>query len=434
MKHIRILVFPCGSEIGLEIHNALKDISFISLVGASSVPDHGKFVYERYYEDVPFVSDSQCIPALNQIIEKENIDFVFPALDAAVLLLSENRDALRAEVLTSSKEAVRVCRSKRKTYEALRGEDFLPALYESPGEPQDFPVIIKPSVGQGSQGFMKIESREELLYQLSQRKEEQVICEYLSGEEYTVDCFTDRHGRLLYVACRNRRRVRNGISVNSVLQTPDSRVTAIAEAISKKLGMRGAWFFQLKRNGQGEYRLLEAATRVAGTMCVERAAGVNLPLLTVFDAMGYDVAVDRQLEGVEVDRALGNVYRLPLDYDEVYVDFDDTITVHGKINTRMMQFLYQCVNKRIPIHLVTKHAKDIRESLKTYKISEALFDTIVHIDPEAEPEARKHERIRPSQKAIFIDDSFAERRQIAEKFHIKTFGVDAVEALLDPRQ
>ena len=73
---------------------------------------------------------------------------------------------------------------------------------------------------------------------------------------------------------------------------------------------------------------MEAATRVAGTMCVERAAGVNLPLLAVFDAMGYDVSVEKQLDTVEVDRALGNVYRLPISYDEVYVDFDDTITVH----------------------------------------------------------------------------------------------------------
>lgn len=162
-------------------------------------------------------------------------------------------------------------------------------------------------------------------------------------------------------------------------------MTEIAGQISQRLQMRGAWFFQLKRNDEGEYRLLEAATRVAGTMCVERAAGVNLPLLTVFDAMGYDVSVEKQLDTVEVDRALGNVYRLPISYDEVYVDFDDTITVHGKINTVMMQFLYQCVNKEIPIHLITKHAADIRESLRKYKIAEELFASITHIDPEKEP-------------------------------------------------
>ncbi|MFR8002734.1 MAG: ATP-grasp domain-containing protein [Hydrogeniiclostridium sp.] len=434
MKHVNILVFPCGSEIGLEIHNALKDVSFITLIGASSVPDHGKFVYENYREDVPFITDPAFLSALNRVIEEEKIDYIFPALDAAVLMLSENREALKAEVLTSSKEAVRICRSKRKTYEALAGMDFLPETFKKAEDVKRFPVIIKPSVGQGSQGFMKIASAEELQYQLSVRDEEQVICEYLSGEEYTVDCFTDRHGTLLYVACRNRHRVRNGISVNSTLQAPDHRVTEIAGQISQRLQMRGAWFFQLKRNDEGEYRLLEAATRVAGTMCVERAAGVNLPLLTVFDAMGYDVSVEKQLDTVEVDRALGNVYRLPVSYDEVYVDFDDTITVHGKINTVMMEFLYQCVNKEIPIHLITKHAADIRESLRKYKIAEELFASITHIDPEKEPDVKKYDRVSPSSTAIFIDDSYAERRQMSERYHIKTFGVDALEALLDPRR
>ena len=40
-----ILVFPCGSEIGLEINNALKWSTHIELFGASSVDDHGKYVY-----------------------------------------------------------------------------------------------------------------------------------------------------------------------------------------------------------------------------------------------------------------------------------------------------------------------------------------------------------------------------------------------------
>ena len=91
MKHVNILVFPCGSEIGLEIHYALKDVSFITLIGASSVPDHGKFVYENYREDVPFITDPAFLPALNRIIEEEKIDFIFPALDSVVLMLSENR-------------------------------------------------------------------------------------------------------------------------------------------------------------------------------------------------------------------------------------------------------------------------------------------------------------------------------------------------------
>ena len=42
-----ILVFPCGSEIGLEIYNSVKYSTYFNLIGANSSDDHGKFVYEN---------------------------------------------------------------------------------------------------------------------------------------------------------------------------------------------------------------------------------------------------------------------------------------------------------------------------------------------------------------------------------------------------
>ncbi len=73
-----------------------------------------------------------------------------------------------------------------------------------------------------------------------------VIVEYLPGEEYTVDCFTNYKGNLLSVNMRNRERIRNGISVNSKSLTHPSEVQDIAEQINKKLKLNGAWFFRLK--------------------------------------------------------------------------------------------------------------------------------------------------------------------------------------------
>ena len=48
LRPVNVLVFPCGSEIGLEIHAALRHAKDICLHGASSVSDHGEFVYARY--------------------------------------------------------------------------------------------------------------------------------------------------------------------------------------------------------------------------------------------------------------------------------------------------------------------------------------------------------------------------------------------------
>ena len=430
MEQINIMVFPCGSEIGLELHRSLKDIRFITLFGASSVDDHGCWVYKNYIGDIPYISDPAFIDVLNRYIDEYHIDYIFPALDSVIAALSKCRAQLHAELLTCSDDAVQVCRSKAKTYARLADCDFLPEVYRSVEEIKDYPVIIKPSEGQGAQGFQIIRSESELRHELSLRTEEQVICEYLPGEEYTIDCFTDRHGVLRYASCRNRHRIKNGISVNSSLMTPDERVRQIAEIINSKMEFRGVWFFQLKRNAKGEYRLLECATRVAGTMCVERAAGINLPLLTVFDALGYDVDLEQQVDRVVVDRALHNVFHLDIDYDEVYMDFDDTVIVHDRVNHTVLRFIYQCVEQKKRVILLTRHETDIIADLEARRIYPGLFDEIICL-PRSE---KKIDHVNPSAKALFVDDSFAERKSMKDRYGILTLSVDAVEALLDEKQ
>lgn len=430
MKHINILVFPCGSEVALEINRALKDIPFITLWGASSVADHGKYMFRNYLEGLPMIYAEDFLEKFNKILEEHRIDYVYPAMDQVVDVLSGKREALKAELIAPCHDAVNICRNKARTYDRLAGLDFIPRVYSDEAQVQEFPVIIKPQEGYGSKGFQILRSREALQHAVSEMKEPFVLCEYLSGEEYTIDCFTNRKGQLQYVNCRNRNRIRNGISVNSRLQAPDERIRQIAEEICSRIPMRGAWFFQLKRNGAGEYKLLEAATRIAGTMCVQRAAGVNLPLLTVFDIMGYDVEVQAQLPGVEVDRALYNAFRLDKKFTEVYLDFDDTLIVHGRVNEQLMRFVYQCVNNDIPLILITKHDTPIVEDLEKYRIYPKLFWDVIHI----QRDQKKCDFVKPDKDALFIDDSFAERKQMAERHGITVLGVDAVECLIDYRQ
>ncbi len=430
MKHINVLVFPCGSEVALEINRALKDIPFITLWGASSVADHGKFMYKNYIENLPMVDAEDFVDEINKVSEEHQIDYIYPAMDQVMDVLSAKRTELKAELIAPCHDAVYVCRNKARTYARLDGLDFVPRTYQIEEEVKEFPIIIKPQEGYGSRGFQILYDRGELSHTVSHMNVPFVLCEYLSGEEYTIDCFTNRNGQLQYANCRNRNRVRNGISVNSKMQAPDQRIWDIAMAICQRISMRGAWFFQLKRTASGEYKLLEVATRIAGTMCLQRAVGVNLPLLTIFDMMGYDVQIEPQDYNVEVDRALYNAFYLKKRFTEVYLDFDDTLIVHGRVNELLMRYLYQCLNNEIPITLITKHITDIWEDLKKYRICPEIFYRIIQLDHGQ----KKCDFIMPDQDALFIDDSFAERKQIADCYGIATLGVDAVECLIDYRQ
>lgn len=424
----RVAVFPAGSEIGLEINNALKYSTHFEVYGLSSVPCHASYVYSHYLEGVPFYTADNFIMELNRIIDENKIDFIYPAYDDILLYLTEVQDQLHARVVTSELETVRICRSKEQTYNFLQDCDFVPIHYAAVDQVQNFPVFVKPDVGQGSEGALLVNNQRELEFALEENPN-LVICEYLPGEEYTMDCLTDHEGRLRVCRMRNRRRIRNGISVSSERLPVPAEIYGMAEEINRRMHFCGAWFFQMKRNTAGEFRMLEIAPRIAGTMGMSRNTGINYPLLTLFCQMGMPIDIIENDYGIEVDRALVSRYRTTIEYDTLYLDLDDTLIVNGGVNTVLVQYLYQTVNQGKKRILLTKHAKVVSETLATAKISETLFDEIIHLQPDEE----KSDYIQKKEKAVFIDDSFQERKKVSERCHIPVFDCSEVEALIDWR-
>ena len=68
-----ILVFPCGSEIGLEVYRSLKNSTYFNLIGGSSIDDHGRFVFDNYISGIPYVTDACFIPNMKRIVNSKNM-------------------------------------------------------------------------------------------------------------------------------------------------------------------------------------------------------------------------------------------------------------------------------------------------------------------------------------------------------------------------
>jgi len=421
-----ILVLPAGTEIALEINNALRYSKFVKLFGGTSRQCHAEFVFENCIEDIPYPDSSDFVEKVNEAVDRYGIDYIYPAHDSVLLKLTEVRQELHAAVVTSDLKTVEITRSKNRTYEYLAGAFYLPKTFKSADEVENYPVFIKPAVGQGSEGAKKILNRSQLEEALSDGTE-YAICEYLPGEEFTVDCFTDRHGKLRIASPRTRSRIRAGISVRSKKLDCNKEIEKIAGDINSRFSFNGAWFFQLKENNNGEYRLMEIAPRIAGTMSVTRNLGVNMPMLTLFNMWGYDVEIINNGTEILLDRAFISRFETDIEYDNVYVDFDDTIVVNGKVNGMLMMYLYQAHDKGKKLYLLTKHAKDIDASMEKYAICPGLFEEIIHIPQNGD----KTQFIKP--RSIFIDDSFAERKRVREKCAAKVYDLDMVESLLDWR-
>jgi hypothetical protein len=422
----RILVFPCGSEIGLEIHRALRYSTHFDLVGGSSVEDHGRFVYEEYLGDLPLHDSPDFGAEMARIVREYKIDAVYPTMDAVAETLQDLAEQLNVRVVGSSPETTRTCASKNATHDMLDGLVPMPRRYPQLEAVSAYPVFIKPDRGYGSRHAARADDKAGAMALLAQHADRaMLILEYLPGKEWTVDCFSDRHGKLHFHAARGRDRISNGISVKTSPSVEFSDVFATwAATINSRLCPRGAWFFQAKLDVEGQPRLLEVAARFAGSSAVHRGMGVNLPLLSAFDAFEWPVAVTPNRYHIELDRALENRYRIDLDYKHVYVDLDDCLLLKGKVNHLLVGFLYKAINKGCTITLLTRHAGDLRSILCKARL-QALFDNIVHIT-DGTPKANY---IDPA-NAIFIDDSFQERNNVARGSGIPVFSPDMIEALL----
>ena len=121
----KLLVFPCGSEVALEIYKSLRHSTHFDLVGASSVDDHGKFVFESYIGGLPLYSDPGFIAKIKEIVEKEKIHAIYPAMDSVARTLKSNEKELGCVVIGSSSDTTSLCSSKLATYECLKDKVLL---------------------------------------------------------------------------------------------------------------------------------------------------------------------------------------------------------------------------------------------------------------------------------------------------------------------
>ena len=399
----KVLIYPCGTEIAFEIYNSVKYSTFFEVYGGSSDYDHGHFVYERLVERLPFITDNSSrdeVRKFNEAVKSYGFDFIYPAMDGVLTVFARYREELDAVLVAPDAFTSEATRRKSKTYELLEDIIPLPRLYKEDEIPEKYPVFTKPDIAQGSKGARRIDTKEALLSLRSSGEiSDNLVLEYLPGKEYTIDCFTNLEGKLVYARGRGRNRIKTGI--------------------------RGGWFFQLREAENGELKLLEVSARIAGTSAITRNIGVNLPLLTLFTFSGQNIEeIIVNDYKIELDRAFANSYRISLEYDRVYIDFDDTLIWNGKVNLRLISFMYQCLNEGKKLILITRHDGDLTEKLIKYRLTN-LFDEIIHLN-----KTEQKSDFIDKTGAILIDDSYGERKEVHKKLGIPVFDVPMTECLM----
>lgn len=427
MKQYNILVFPCGTEIANEIISSLASHKYFKLIFASSEGNSYCNFRGKEISILPYVTDETFLSELNNIILNKQIDFIIPAHDDVAFVLSYIENQIKAKVIGQSKVVNDIVRFKDVTYEYFKNILPLGKVFDLEPRSDEFPVFVKPKRGQGSFNSLKLNTLNEYNSFFNQNKlDEFVVMENLSGQEFTIDCFSD-NGNVMYFGARTREKTTRGISIQSTFVSDSSlneQFQKYADIISQNLNMQGVWFYQMKFDRNNELKLLEIGSRASGTMMLNRARGVNFIELALYQKIGFNVEVIFNDIEISLARALVPIYKHNINYENLYIDFDDTLLLDEKfINPELMKLIFQVKNEEKKVYLITKNKKfNLAKILHKFGITN-IFDEIIHI----------HENDKKidymKQKSILIDDSFVERKEAKEAGYY-VFGLDNFNILM----
>ncbi|OED89077.1 ATP-grasp domain-containing protein [Vibrio breoganii] len=415
----KILVVPSGSEIAHEIVRSLQNVKNVELYGANSIQAYSELSGENNVIGIPYIDNENFISEISNIVEHHSITHIFPAHDSASLKLTKYEEQLNAKVISSSYETNTICRSKKLTYQKLAEVVRTPKLYERTDPTIKLPLFCKPDIGQGSVGAFRVNTVESL----AGVQDGDVLCEHLPGAEYTVDCISDAEGQLLHSSARVRNAMRNGIAVETELARQQKKFRTFALRINEELVLKGAWFFQVKEDINGELCLLEVATRIAGSMITSRFNGVNYAELSLLINEGVPVKVIDNGLDVMLFRNLSYQFKTDLTYDTIYSDFDDCLIFDDKVNADLVNLFFSAMNDGKRIVLITRHAGNLKSKLESLRLQN-LFDEIIHIT-NGEPKSK----FIKSENSIFIDDAFSERFDVHSNCNIPCFSTDMIKGL-----
>ena len=428
MKQYNILVFPCGTEIANEVISSIKNHKYFKLFYASSEKlSYCNFIGNKIYQ-LPYVSDESFLSSVNELISKLQIDFIIPAHDDVAYELSKNSEKINSKIIGQSFEINNIVRFKDKTYDFFKYILPIPKIYNDIPKIEDFPVFVKPKRGQGSLNALSLKNLDEFeSFFKTHSRDDYVVMELLTGREFTIDCFS-HDGELLYFGARTRDKTMKGITVVSSFVNEyhlNEEFKKYANTISKELKMHGIWFFQMKFDKDNKLKLLEIGPRVAGSMILNRMRGVNFIELAIYQALGMDIKVNiNPITDLQMGRALHSVFRADIEYNNLYIDFDDTLLLDEKhLNIELMKLIFKAKNEDKKVFLITKNKKNnLTKILHKFGITH-IFDEIIHLYENQ----KKIDFMK--RNSVLIDDSFKERAEALDA-GIYSFDVNSINILL----
>ena len=418
-----VLIFPGTTLVGLEILRSLEYLPGFFVHGAGvDVPAGHEAGFSRYHH-LPHIDHEDFPFEIRALLARHSIDYLYPANDVAISVLSR-LDLLGQVVISHPLATIRIAGSKIATHSEFAAIKISPNRFVSEPEDSAFPIFSKPDIGHSSIGAQIVRDKaalEALVALHGNFWGTHLVTELLVSDEVTVDCFSTAAQGLLFAAPRTRDIAEGGVAVVTT-DYEDKELTDMAALINTRLTFNGPWFFQAKRNVNGNFRLMEIGARLAGASGIRRAQGVNLAQLAILASDNLSVSV-YSTRFTFVSRLVNGITEVESDecFVALYVDLDDTLILNGKVNKPVEALTRYVKGLGLYVAIVTRHRSDPSRTLKTFNL-DGIFDEVIHVTNGE----LKSSFIGKGVNSVLIDDSFSERISSISRKNI--LAVDASSA------
>tara|TARA_B100000073_G_scaffold344822_1_gene352453 strand:- start:303 stop:1178 length:876 start_codon:yes stop_codon:yes gene_type:complete len=258
---MNILITHAGGSGPVGIIKSLRDINFDGVIVAV---DSDEFSSGMHLADVKYVvpksNDDNFKDEILNIIKKENINLILPTGDSDLEFFARNSKLLKEMgVITfmSDEKSINICLDKWKFYKKCKDKFPLPKTFKGSK------LFKKPIIGSGSRGCEMIEFNSN-----------EILSEYLPGQEYTIDVLCDMDSNPLVVVPRKRLQTKAGVSSKGEI-IKDEFIEKSCYDICKFLNLKGPICLQMKEDENGNPKFIEINPRWGGSSYFTTLAGIN---------------------------------------------------------------------------------------------------------------------------------------------------------------
>ncbi len=297
-NHIVILRTAVGSPVAPFLLKDIRKNFNCEIIGVDIDPLACGFKFCDKSYVVSRVSESGYIEKLLELCEAHKVNVFWPDLDEELLLIAREQsrfEALGIKVILSSYSCLSICADKYKTFLFFRTNN-IPApdtviSNNYNGKEINYPFIIKPLSGRGSQNVHIIKNQKEYEFHSAQL-DQFVVQELLIGREYTIDTLSDADGTFKYCSVRERISTESGISVKGKTTSKPQIEEYVARSCDL-LKIKGPACFQCIEQDDGRIGFFEINPRIAGTVALSVLAGAPIITDSINTFQGKDLLMKK---------------------------------------------------------------------------------------------------------------------------------------------